>query len=90
MKSQRKRASTAWAFVIALGIVAGIGGAVAQQVNEDAIRKAFADADVNGDGILNVDEYDGESCRWVKSQGQRSSTSSKWTPTATASLPSKS
>jgi Ca2+-binding EF-hand superfamily protein len=59
MKFKRKRASTAWAFAIALGIAAGIGVAVAQQVNEDAIRKAFADADVNGDGVLNVDEYVG-------------------------------
>jgi Ca2+-binding EF-hand superfamily protein len=59
MKLHRKRASAALAFVIALGIAGGIGGAVAQQVNEETIRMAFADADVNGDGVLNLDEYVG-------------------------------
>ena len=47
------------------GLVAGaaIGAALlvapvgAQQPSQDAVRKAFAAADANGDGYLNIDEY---------------------------------
>lgn len=59
MKSWGKQTSTALAFLFALGCAGWIGQAIGQQPNEDAIRKTFAEADVNGDGVLNLDEYVG-------------------------------
>ncbi len=44
----------------ALGAMLAFGTAVAQPVNEAEIRKAFATADVNGDGYLDVNEYVGQ------------------------------
>src|SRR5512139_401749 len=41
----------------AIGAALLVGSAGAQQPSEDAVRKAFADADVNRDGYLNMDEY---------------------------------
>jgi Ca2+-binding EF-hand superfamily protein len=35
------------------------GGLFAQTPSQDQVRKAFADADVNKDGVLNIDEYIG-------------------------------
>src|SRR5262245_10433661 len=58
MKLDRKRFA-AFAFAALTGVTALAGSALAQQVNEDAIRKAFAEADANGDGVLNLDEYVG-------------------------------
>jgi hypothetical protein len=45
--------------VAVLGLAAGIGAAIAQSAAPDAVRKAFADADANKDGVLNIDEYIG-------------------------------
>jgi len=50
----RRRAA---AVVAVMGLAAGIGGAIAQTASPDAVRKAFAEADVNKDGVLNIDEY---------------------------------
>ena len=36
-----------------------IVSAAAQQPSQDTMRKAFAQADANGDGVLNIDEYIG-------------------------------
>jgi Ca2+-binding EF-hand superfamily protein len=45
----------------ALALLAGaiLVGAVAAQPAPDAVRKAFAEADANKDGVLNIDEYIG-------------------------------
>jgi hypothetical protein len=48
--------AAAAAFVASLGLVLWTGAA-AQPVPQDAIRKAFAEADVNKDGAVNFDEY---------------------------------
>lgn len=48
--------AVAAAFVASLGLVLWTGAA-AQPVSQDAIRKAFAEADVNKDGVVNFDEY---------------------------------
>ena len=45
------------AVVTVLGLAAGISAAIAQSASPDAVRKAFAEADVNNDGALNIDEY---------------------------------
>ena len=55
MKSHRTRSAGILA-ALALGAAALVGSATAQ-VNEDGVRKAFAQADVNKDGYVNVDEY---------------------------------
>jgi hypothetical protein len=41
----------------AIGAALLVGSAGAQQPSQDAVRKAFAAADANGDGYLNIDEY---------------------------------
>jgi Ca2+-binding EF-hand superfamily protein len=41
----------------ALAIGMGSFGASAQPASPEAVRKAFAEADVNRDGVLNIDEY---------------------------------
>jgi len=53
----RSRTAAVWvaaALVVAALFGAGVG---AQQPGNDAVRKAFAEADVNKDGVLNFDEY---------------------------------
>ena len=55
MNLRGKRRSAALA-AISLAAVLG-SGAIAQPASPDAVRKAFADADVNKDGVLNIDEY---------------------------------
>ena len=46
-----------------IAIAAVLGAALlmkaveAQQASPDAVRKAFAEADANKDGVLNIDEY---------------------------------
>ena len=53
-----KRFTAKAALVIAaVGAATLIGSAGAQQVNEVELRKAFAIADVNGDGYIDVNEY---------------------------------
>ena len=48
---------------VVITIAAVLGAALpmqaveAQQASTDAVRKAFAEADVNKDGVLNIDEY---------------------------------
>lgn len=42
---------------VALAAVTWASGAVAQPASPDAVRKAFAEADANKDGALNIDEY---------------------------------
>jgi Ca2+-binding EF-hand superfamily protein len=46
-------------FAAALALLAGaiFVGIVAAQPAPDAVRKAFAEADANKDGVLNIDEY---------------------------------
>jgi Ca2+-binding EF-hand superfamily protein len=41
----------------ALALSVSVGSALAQPASPDALRKAFADADANKDGVLNIDEY---------------------------------
>ncbi len=43
----------------AIGAALLVGSAGAQQPSQDGVRKAFADADANRDGYLNVDEFVG-------------------------------
>ena len=45
------------AALAALGVSLLIATASAQQASPDVVRKAFAEADVNRDGALNIDEY---------------------------------
>ena len=47
------------AALAAISASALIVSAAAQQPSQDAMRKAFAEADDNKDGVLNVDEYVG-------------------------------
>lgn len=54
-----RRQVAAFAAGAALGIAALVGPAYAQPINEEAVRKAFAEADVNNDGYLSLDEYVG-------------------------------
>jgi Ca2+-binding EF-hand superfamily protein len=54
-----ERRIAAFAFAAVSVVAMPVGSAGAQQVNEDAIRKTFAEADVNGDGALNLDEFVG-------------------------------
>lgn len=58
MNPPRKRVA-AVAACAALGIAALVGATYAQPINEEAVRKAFAEADANNDGYLNLDEYVG-------------------------------
>lgn len=44
---------------LAAGLAAGLAGAAGAQTNEERLRAAFAAADVNGDGVVDVDEYVG-------------------------------
>ena len=59
MVSPRKQASAVFAFAFGLALTGWTGSALAQQANEDAVRKAFTQADDNRDGVLNLDEYVG-------------------------------
>ena len=50
-----RRARLAALAAISAGVL--IAAASAQQASPDVVRKAFAEADVNRDGVLNIDEY---------------------------------
>jgi Ca2+-binding EF-hand superfamily protein len=43
----------------ALAVAALVGPALAQPAGDDTLRKTFAQADANGDGMLDLDEYVG-------------------------------
>jgi len=45
------------AFGVALAAAGWICAAAAQPASPEAVRKAFADADANKDGVINIDEY---------------------------------
>ena len=55
--SSRRSKTLATVLAAAAGVVLFGAGVGAQQPSNDAVRKAFAEADANQDGVLNIDEY---------------------------------